>query len=441
MKKIILCLIVILSHNSISAQQLNVQKLDSLFDILSINNKTMGSVEIIKNKNIVYKKAIGFSEINESKNTLINDKTLFRIGSTTKMLTAIIVFQLIEEGKISLDTKLESFFPEVPNSDKISISTLLKHRSGLYDYVNDTENNEWLKIPQKEKTILDTIVNGINHFEPETSFSYSNSGYYLLTKIIEKTEKKDFSSVLKKRIIKKLKLKNTYSSKNNFISKLESKSYSFDNKWIPISDFYFPNVIGVGDVVSNTSDLNLIIKALFEGKLISNSSLLMMKNIGEGGFGMGLMKTPFKKHSGFGHGGDTAGTHSIVTYFPEDDLSLAIIINGQVMSRNEIGLAVLKICFNEKYILPDFKKVFVEDSKLEMYSGVYSNSKIPIKFNIYKNNNNLYAQATDQESIIIEPIDQTSFQNESLNAIFNFNIEKRELNFKQGGINLTFKKE
>lgn len=441
MKKLSALLLILIScFNLTYGQEINTKKLDSLFDAISINNKMTGSIEIVKDKKIVYQKALGYSK-GDGENIPNDFNTIFRIGSTTKMLTAIIVFQLIEEGKLKLDSKLSDYFPKIPNSEKITIATLLSHRSGLYDIVNDADNKDWLKTKQTQKNLLDTIVLGQTHFAPEKAFSYSNSGYLLLTYIIEKVTKKEYSKVLKQRIISKLNLKNTFSIKSNESQKNEALPYKFDKNWSKIADFYFPNVIGVGDVLSNPKDLNIIIGSLFDGKLISKNNLALMQKTGEGGFGMGLMKTPFKKNIGYGHGGDTFGSHSVVTFFPKDNLSLALCINGQVLSRNEIGIAVLKICFNQEYKIPSFKTIELDNATLEKYCGTYSTSQMPLKFNVSTKDNKLLVQATGQDSIELEPIDVNKFQVQELQAFFEFDSEAKRMTFKQGGAIFIFNKE
>ena len=109
------------------AQNINYKKLDSLFNSLSENNKIMGSIAIASNGNIVYDKSIGYSNIDE--NIISYTRTKYRIGSITKMLTAIMIFQLIEEGKLTLATPISKFFKGDFSLDKITISSFDYARS------------------------------------------------------------------------------------------------------------------------------------------------------------------------------------------------------------------------------------------------------------------------------------------------------------------------
>lgn len=425
--------------NSVFGQNINISKLDSLLDAVSKNNKGMGSFSINQNGTTVYQKSIGYSDV--EKKEIANKETLYRIGSITKMLTAILTFQLIEEGKLSLETPVSKFFPNTKVFDKITIATLLKHKSGLYDFVNESEDSGWLTQPQTDQSILDTIKKGIPYFDPGANFSYSNSGYFLLVKIIEKVEGKKYSKIVKNKIFSRIGLKQTFCLTTSKKQKKEALSYKMKKDWEKVHDFYFTNVVGVGDVLSTPSDLILISNALFNGNLISEKSLTLMKTFEKGPFGMGIMRTPFYSHLGFGHAGDTYGTHSIVTFFPEDNLTVAFCLNAESMSRNEMAIAILKICFNQEYKIPTFNAISIENSVLEKYCGNYSTSAMPLKFNISLKDNTLFARATGQEAILLEPIEINKFQVQELNAFFEFDVEKKKMTFKQGEAKFLFDKE
>src|SRR5688572_22387701 len=84
------------------AQTLDKAKLDQFFDRLAEKNKAMGSLTISKDGNILYTRTIGYSRINAADKKPLTPANRFRIGSITKMFTAALVFQLVEEGKIKL---------------------------------------------------------------------------------------------------------------------------------------------------------------------------------------------------------------------------------------------------------------------------------------------------------------------------------------------------
>jgi len=336
------------------SQNLNTKKLDSFLDSLEHNNQVMGNFAIAKSGKIIYTRSIGYGAITGNEKVKATNQTLYRIGSVTKTFTSTMIFQLIEEGKISLSTHLDEYFSQIPNSNKITIEMLLKHRSGLYDYVNDPADQEWIKKPQSKETILEKIIKGPPNFLPDKKSAYNNSGFYLLACIIEMITGQPYNENLQKRICSKLQMTNTYSPPDNEFKSNEAHGYTLeDDKWVEVADNYFPNIVGVGDILSTTTDLIIFINALLDSKLTSKKSLDLM-----GGFackncvGMGLMKIPFYKRIGTGHKGDTFGTHTIMVKFADDSITFASCVNGTVLKPNDITIGLLSICYDEKYEIP-----------------------------------------------------------------------------------------
>jgi len=99
-----------------------------VFDRLAEKNKARGSLTIAKDGKVLYTRAIGYSQINPKKP--LTAASRFRIGSITKMFTATMILQLVEEGKLKLTDTLDKFFPQIPNAQKITIAQILAHRSG-----------------------------------------------------------------------------------------------------------------------------------------------------------------------------------------------------------------------------------------------------------------------------------------------------------------------
>src|SRR5438045_5813799 len=113
------------------SQTLDKAKLDQLCDRLAEKNKAMGSLVIAKDDKVLYARAIGYSQINGTEKKSLTTENRFRIGSITKMFTAAMILQLVEEGKLKLTDTLDKFLPQVPNAKKITIVQILWHRSGI----------------------------------------------------------------------------------------------------------------------------------------------------------------------------------------------------------------------------------------------------------------------------------------------------------------------
>jgi D-alanyl-D-alanine carboxypeptidase len=162
------------------AQTPDKAKLDQFFDRLAEKNKAMGSLTIARDGKILYTRAIGYSQINGTEKKPLTVANRFRVGSITKMFTAAMILQLVEEGKLKLTDTLDKFVPQVPNARKITIAQILAHRSGIHDVTEDGDFRTWrLKSITKEE-MLAIIAKSAPDFEPDVKYAYSNSGYFLL---------------------------------------------------------------------------------------------------------------------------------------------------------------------------------------------------------------------------------------------------------------------
>jgi CubicO group peptidase (beta-lactamase class C family) len=439
----VILLIVVLAGKAHS-QNINKSKLDSLFNILAEKNEAMGSLTISKNGTVLYNKAIGYSFISGNEKIPSSNITKYRIGSISKMFTATMIFQLIEEGKIKLSTTLDTYFPNIPNAGKITVSNMLNHRSGIHNLTDDSAYVRYMTQPKTQEEILAIISKYKVDFEPNERFSYSNSNYVILGYIIEKITKQSYSKNLKERITSKIGLVNTYLGGKTDIGKNESFSYQFDSDWkqCPETDMSIPG--GAGAIVSTPTDLTKFIEALFSLKLISENSLNQMKTLTDG-YGMGMFQMPFFDRKAYGHNGGIDGFASNLAYFPEDSLALAYCTNGQEFPTNDILIGVLSIYFNKNYSIPKFEAdtlaITLTSIELDKYLGVYSSTQIPIKITITKDKTVLKAQGAGQPPFPLKPTEKDKFKFERAGILLEFNIEKNEMTLKQGGGSFLFTKE
>src|SRR5882724_4830397 len=285
------------------SQAINKIGLDSFFNALQKHNLSMGSLVISKGGTTIYSKTIGYSLIEENEKIPSTLKTKYRVGSISKMFTSVMIFQLIEEGKISLDMTLDKYFPGLPNAGRITIGNLLNHRSGLHDYTEDPHFKEWMDKPKTHEELLGIITNAKPDYEPNKRASYSSSNYLILSYIIEKICGQPYKDVVDKRIISKIGLEDTYYGSKIDVQKNECFSYRFiNNRWQKQTETDMSIHSGAGSIVSTPADLTKFIRALFLNKLISKKSLTKMTTLIDG-YGMGIFTFPFLSKTAFGHSG------------------------------------------------------------------------------------------------------------------------------------------
>jgi len=437
MKKIITCFVALVLTSAYS-QTFNSTRLDSLFLLLEQNNKYMGSIALSENGKTIYTKSIGFDDIATSKKSTINTK--YRIGSISKTFTASLIFKALEENKINLNQTIDKYFPTIKNSKSITISNLLNHRSGIYDFTNAPDYLKWNTQSQSRAKMTEKIAAGSIVFEPNTKGQYSNSNYILLSFILEDVYKKSYGEILNQKIVKPLKLKNTYLGGKISLDNNECYSYSLSGKWEKESETDMSIPLGAGAIVSNPTDLNLFIESLFAGKIVSADHLNQMKTIKDK-YGMGFLEFPYFERKSYGHNGAIDGFRSILGYFPNEKLTLSITSNGMGYDNNNILLCALSSYFNKPFNMPSFTNIAVTTETLDSYAGTYASLQIPLKISITQKNNIMIAQATGQPSFPLEATAVNVFKFDQAGVVMEFNADKKEMILKQGGKDYLFKKE
>src|SRR5687768_7835106 len=132
----------------------------------------MGGLTVARDGQVIYSRSFGYSVINDTQKKPATASTKYRIASITKTYTAVMIFQLVAEGKLKLSDTLDRFFPQIPNAKKIAIAHILAHRSGIADLVPD---GSWAMQPRTPDEVVARIAEGQPQFEPDAKLQYSNA--------------------------------------------------------------------------------------------------------------------------------------------------------------------------------------------------------------------------------------------------------------------------
>ncbi len=402
----------ILISFSINAQQkIDIDKLNQYFDLLDKHNKIMGSINIAQGEEIVYERHVGLANIEVPIENSAEIK--YRVGSISKVFTSVLIFQLIEEEKISLKSKISVFFPNLPNAENISISNLLNHSSGIFNLTNDENFRNVYTKPQSRKQLLGMIEGFEPAFETDSKHEYSNSNYVLLTLIIEALTGKSYGEIVEEKIVNKIGLENTYLGKEINIVNKEASSYSYEGtewKVEPESDMSIP--LGAGGMVSNPNDLNKFLKHLFDEKLVSSSSLQAMQDFEKDGYGRGLFKNEIDSIVVIGHSGAIDAFLANASYIPEKDLYFTVTTNGIGIPIGDVVGTMGSIILGLPVEMPNFdlKQVEIVEEELEKYDGVYACSGFPLEITLTTTDGVLYAQATGQDAFPLKPYEDRHFK-------------------------------
>ncbi len=420
------------------AQNGKYAQLSQFLDSLATHEKFMGTILIAENAVPVFQKAVGWADLSSTKPLDIDSK--LRVGSITKMMTTVLVFKAVEGKKLSLDQKLFDFFPQIKNADKISISQLLQHRSGIFNFTHRLDYNTYRTRPHTEEELLAMMIEGGSIFEPDSKADYSNSNFVLLTFILEKVYSKTYEKLLQEQIFNPLGMKDTYVFGSVNVAQGEAKSYLFNGKWLEDEEAHPTVPRGAGAITSTVADLNVFVSALFDGKLVSKESLGSMMDIRDG-YGRGLFSFPYYDRKSFGHTGGIDGFRAFLGYFPEEKITLAVLSNGMNYNNNDILLAALNTQFGKEWKLPDFNELLISDELMSKYLGTYISTQIPLQLTVENNAGKVAIQLTGQPQAVLEATAEHTFELKAVGAKFVFDPDQNQVTLKQGPASILFKKK
>ncbi len=282
-------------------------------------------------------------------------------GSIGKTFVAATVIGLAQDGRLSLDDKIEKWlgqepwFNDLPNAHEITIRQLLMHRSGLADHIYDAK---WIAAARQMVRSLDTdpdyyfkpdelvgyILNRKPLFPAGQRFKYTDTGYILLGLIIERAGGASYYDQVRQRFLDPLKLKLTEPADHRDLPNLAAGYLS------PKNPFGLPEKITAGGklrynpatewtgggLVSNPRDLAVWAKTLYEGRALEKPYLDELlatdpqdtKKSSKYGLGVYITKSPLGVS--YGHGGWSVGYLSHVDYYPDQRVAVAVQTNSDV---------------------------------------------------------------------------------------------------------------
>ena len=312
----------------------------------------VGAVLLVKDQNGLWIGSSGKADI--PSNIDVQPCNTFLIASISKVFTASAIYSYVDKGILSLDDPISqwidnSITDKVSNADAAQIKHLLSHRSGIVDfYTSKFELDRYNNVHNKwsKEDVIKFIYNKKADFKVDETYGYSNTNYLLLSMILENASNLSLEEVYRQEIFDPLDLQTAYYNETNPIPDGTVRGYDeftyasghFHDSW----NLYIDEVGigGDGGIAINAYDLSVFLESLMKGQLISHNSLSEMTNwfdlpedeqweaFGqtENGFGLEKFNTPFG--SAVGHTGGMDGFDSYGFYFPQEDMTYILLVNG-----------------------------------------------------------------------------------------------------------------
>ncbi|EZH73829.1 hypothetical protein ATO12_18020 [Aquimarina atlantica] len=342
------------------------------------------AIAVIQNGQIIHKKNYGFANL--AHKVPVTDSTLFRVYSTSKLITSVAIFQLIESGKLSLDDDINNFIDNLPDTwNEIKIKHLLSHSSGLPEY-KDIENQVQLSDDQ----VLEIVTKKSIQFEKGSKYSYNQTNFWFLKLVVEKVTGKEFEKFVKENQFNSEDNKVVYASNSLLVIPNRVPKYQFNKKHnaYEISSFEAGERSLAGNGL-NTNLESLINwnKKLDDNTLITSETKAQMitpfnfQNSDDlFGYSWGIFGPENKKYYGFPGGGVSA-----FMKFVDHDLTIIILSNGfksRPVISNVItyvsGLVDSSLIRKERMLNEDIRLEFIlnnYDDALKKYNQIKADNK------------------------------------------------------------------
>lgn len=307
------------------------------------------TIAVARNGTIVYAKGFGYRNIENSVAAAAD--TRYPIGSNTKQFTAAAILTLQDEGKLDVGDRLSKYLPEIPHSHEVTLRNLLTHAGGYAEFTAIDDFDEIGNRPTTLARVVATVDGRPLSFVPGTKRQYSNTGYELLSMVIERVSKMTYGEFLARHFFEPLGMSGTYLRYyDDTFANVATEYESFAlGPWEHAQHIEYTWFAGAGAIVSSARDLVRWNAALDGGKVLSPRSLTeMITPITLGtsfpGYGFGIMATKLPNgHRMIAHGGNTEGAASQDARFPDDGLSIVVLSNGGEFDYNAAVSAIYDV--------------------------------------------------------------------------------------------------
>lgn len=233
-----------------------------------------GVVQVWHQGDLLHRKAYGLAEQDGSE---LRPDSVFQVGSITKLFTAVLMMQLVEQERLTLDSALPEIFPDEcadPRWNDVTVKHLLQHTSGIAE---DPDELAYLLTDLSAGDVhtlaLRQVCEDLIDMQPGSQFRYNNRDYLMLGAILEKLYQSPYQQIVEDQIIQPLQLANTgVRTGQNHPSGMASDYIRENDAWQPAPDIRWQNYGAAAAVYSNADDLAVWMEALINHRLLSEAA-------------------------------------------------------------------------------------------------------------------------------------------------------------------------
>ncbi|WP_099361529.1 serine hydrolase domain-containing protein [Fredinandcohnia onubensis] len=372
------------------------QKLDNYMNSLGDHGYFNGAVLVAEKGKILLSEGYGFASFQYE--VPATSKTKFRIGSLSKAFTAFAILKLVEQGKLALTDTVDSFLPSYKSWRNITIHHLLSHTSGIPDFTSSPDYwSRTMRLQANLEQVLKSIKDLPLEFKPGERMEYCNTGYLVLTALIEKNSGESYSTFLEKTIFQPIGMKDSGVDDGRTIIPFLAKGHTIHKTLIHTEfiDMSFP--LGAYGLYSTVEDLFKWSQALRKGNILGKELIDRMFTPYLDGYGYGWFLLDAQEKVAC-HSGDINGFVSDFYLYVNEDVTIIVLSNLNLTPVEKISSDLKNIVFGKDVHLIETQQVNNEEFDTTQLLGVYENenTKLTIETN---GKNSLFLHAPKKYSV------------------------------------------
>jgi CubicO group peptidase (beta-lactamase class C family) len=315
----------------------------------------------------------GYGQANRERGRAAGADVVYPIGSVTKQFTAAAIVQLAEQGRLSLDDDLAKHLPEFPtHGHRVTLRHLVDHSSGIREYgaLPRLRRVDWRKATPDEMIAL--VAPEPLGFAPGAAMAYSNSGYLLLGRVVERVTGSTWAGYVRRNLLEPAGMRHSHPCGERADSSRATGYLRRARQVAVVPEPGYAWALGSGSLCSTAGDLVAWNRSLHEGTLLPPAAYREMTTPGAlaGGaalrYAKGMVIDSAFGRRVFYHGGAIFGFRSELRYFPDDSLSIVVLANSTSADPQAVATAIARLIYGE-----EVDEAPLEPANWREYEGTY----------------------------------------------------------------------
>lgn len=418
-------------------------ELDQVFADYDSTRSPGCSMAVYRDGEIAY--ARGYGMANLEYGIANGPNTVFRIASASKQFTAMAIAMLAEQGALSLDDDIHKFFPEMPNyGEPVTVRQLIHHTSGLRDYLGLARLADWTEDYSVDELLQIIVRQQELNFPPGTEFLYSNTGYFLLSQIVQIVTQQSLSEWAEENMFQPLGMTSThFHDDHTHIVENRADGYaSSDSDAFKIS-MTILDMVGDGGIYTTVEDLLKWDQNYYDNQLGNGDPELIelvqtpgkLNNGDELDYAFGLEVGEYRGTREIAHGGSFVGYRAGLNRYPDHRLSVAVLCNYADTYPTGLARSVASLFLNNKedkgdstdqvevQAKEDSDVVDVSVTDLERLVGDYWHAEdFTLRSIVVDEGSLFYSRGGDNQSRLV-PVGNDHFLMADVSAVVNLRFE------------------